>query len=98
MVRCTLVRVLRSILPTAKPEYIVTLIRLGLDLQALKGVVKNDKQTGFAIHNPNYHRVLKYLFMHRCWIQKLFLGFFFLVSFFSLNTSCSNKRRDEYDR
>jgi hypothetical protein len=37
-----LVRVARSMFPTVKPEHFVTLIRLGLDLQARQGVVKKD--------------------------------------------------------
>jgi len=45
---------------------------MGVGLQALKGVVKHNKQTGFANHNPNYHWVLKYLPVYHCWIHVLF--------------------------
>jgi len=36
-----------------KPEHSVTLTRVGLVFQDLEGVVKHDKQTGFANHNYN---------------------------------------------
>ena len=65
-----------------KPEYFVTVIRMGVVFQALEGVVKHDKQTGFANHISNYRRVFKYLLVHRCWIHVLSrLSFFLLVEY-----------------
>jgi hypothetical protein len=60
-----------------KPEHFVTATRMGVVLQALEGVVKRDKQTGFADHNSNYRRVFKYLLVYRCWIHVLLSLFLF---------------------
>jgi len=58
-----------------KTEHSVTVTRMGMVIQAREGVVKHDKQTGFADHNSNYRRVSStYLsVLDSCIFSSLFL-------------------------
>ena len=66
-----------------EPEYFLTPIRLGMELQAHKGVVKHEKRTGFAIHNYTYCR----LEAHNRDLPFTSLSFFFLLTF-NISNKC----------
>lgn len=84
MVRCMLVRAIYTICPTGKPEYLVTLIRLGLELQDHQGVVNTISklvlQTAVLIiigHSGTYSCIA---------VESMyfFLGLFFVVECLTL--------------